>query len=61
MVAMETITINKQAVEDLLKVKNDFDSIVESIELMSNPQFMKSYSKAKEQIKKRDFDEWNKL
>lgn len=58
---MEMITINKQAVEDLMKVKNEFDSIIESIELMSNPQFMKSYEKAKEQIKKRDFDDWNKL
>ncbi len=58
---METITINKQAVEDLLKVKDDFDSIVESIELMSNPQFMKSYNKAREQIKKREFNEWGKL
>ena len=58
---METISINKQAVDDLLKVKDEFDSIVESIELMSNPQFMKAYTKAKEQIKKRDFDDWDKL
>ncbi len=58
---METITINKQAVNDLIRVKDEFDSIVESIELMSNPQFMKSHNKAKEQIQKRDFDEWNKL
>ena len=58
---MDTITINKQAVEDLIRVKEEFDSIVESIELMSNPQFIKSYHKAKEQIQKRDFDEWNKL
>jgi len=58
---METITINKQAVEDLLKVKTEFDSIVESIELMSNPEFMKSYNESKKQIKKRDFDDWDKL
>ena len=58
---METITINKQAVEDLIRVKDEFDSIVESIELMSNIKFMKSYNKAKEQIQKRDFDEWDKL
>jgi len=58
---METITINKQAVTDLLKVKEEFDSIIESIELMSNEEFMKSYNKAKEQIKNRDFDDWDKL
>lgn len=58
---METILVNKQAVSDLLRVKDDFDAIVESLELMSNPEFMKSYKKAKEQIKKRNFDEWDKL
>jgi len=58
---METVTLNKQSVEDLIKVKIEFDSIVESIELMSNLEFMKSYTKSKEQIQKRDFDEWDKL
>ncbi len=61
MIFMESITINKQAVDDLIKIKDEFDSVVESIELMSNPEFMKSYNKAKEQIRKRDFDEWSKL
>ena len=55
---METVTINKQAIADLVKVKEDFDAIVESIELMGNKEFMDSYKKAKEQIKKRDFDDW---
>ncbi len=58
---METITINKQAVDDLLKIKGEFDAVVESIELMSNPEFMNSYNKSKEQIKKRDFDDWGEL
>ncbi|HLD02574.1 MAG TPA: PIN domain-containing protein [Candidatus Nanoarchaeia archaeon] len=58
---METVTINKQAIADLVKVKEDFDAIVESIELMGNKEFMDSYKKAKEQIKKRDFDDWNTL
>ncbi|GEM_PF-737126 len=58
---METISINKQAVKDLIKVKEEFNSIIESIELMSSSEFMNSYKKSKEQIKKRDFDEWDKL
>jgi len=33
---METITINKEAITDLLRVKEEFDSIVESIALMTN-------------------------
>ena len=58
---METITINKQAIVDLVKVKGEFDTIVESIELMGDKEFMDSYKKAKEQIKQREFDDWNAL
>lgn len=57
----ETITINKQAIRDLIRVKEEFDSIVESLELMSNKEFMDSYKKAKEQTKNRDFADWNEL
>ena len=57
----ETITVNKQAISDLLRVKEEFDSIIESLELMSNNEFMDSYKKAKEQIKNRDFADWNEL
>ncbi|MBU2496448.1 MAG: hypothetical protein KJ767_00110 [Nanoarchaeota archaeon] len=58
---METITIQKEAVVDLIKLKEEFDAIVESIELMSNKEFMESHKKAKEQIKKREFANWNEL
>lgn len=58
---METITINKKALADLIKVKEDFDSIIESIELMNNKEFMSSYKKSKEQVKKRQFVDWNEL
>ncbi len=58
---METVSVNKQAIQDLVKVKEEFNAIVESIELMSNKDFMKSYNKSKQQIKKRQFDDWNDL
>lgn len=58
---METVTINKQAIADLVKVKEEFDAIVESMEMIGNKEFMDSYKKAKEQIKKKDFDDWNTL
>lgn len=59
--AAQTVEINKQAILDLLKIKEDFDMIIESLELMSNKKFMDSYKKAKEQIKKREFVDWNEL
>lgn len=46
---------------DLVKVKDEFDTIVESLELMMDKSFMDSYKKAKQQIEKRDFDDWNAL
>tara|TARA_Y100000310_G_C20461860_1_gene705761 strand:+ start:592 stop:771 length:180 start_codon:yes stop_codon:yes gene_type:complete len=56
-----TVTVNKKAIMDLLKVKQEFDSIIESLELMSNPEFMASYKKAKAQIDNKDFVDWNAL
>ncbi len=58
---MESVVLNRQAIVDLVKVKEDFDAIVESIELMSDSEFMNSYHKAKAQIIKRDFVDWNDL
>lgn len=58
---MEQIKINKNAIADLVKLKEEFDSIVESLELMSDKDFMDSYKKSKEQIKNREFADWNDL
>jgi hypothetical protein len=58
---MEEISINRRAIMDLLRIKGEFDSVVESIELMGNKQFMASYKKAKEQVKKKEFTDWNAL
>lgn len=57
----QTVCINKEAITDLIKLKEEFDMIVESIELMGNKEFMDSYNKSKEQIKKREFVNWNAL
>jgi hypothetical protein len=45
----------------LVRVKDEFDSIIESLELMADKQFMNSYNKAKAQVKKSDFVDWNGL
>ena len=58
---METIQVNKKAIADLVRVKDDFDSVIESLELMSDKKFMKSYNKAKMQIQNKEFDDWNDL
>lgn len=57
----ETINVSKEAISDLIRVKEEFDNIIESLELSSNKEFMDSYRKSKEQVKKRDFADWNEL
>ena len=59
--ATETVEVNKKAILDLIKVKEEFDAIVESLELTSDKEFMDSYKKAGEQIKKREFVNWDEL
>ena len=46
---------------DLVRVKDEFDGIVESLVFMGDKEFMASYHKAKDQIRKRDFASWNEL
>lgn len=58
---METVTVNKQAIVDLVKMKEEFDAIIESLELMGDKEFIISYNEAKKQVKKREFDNWNEL
>ena len=58
---METVLIRKDAIQDLIKVKEEFDAIIESLELMGDKEFMKSYKCAKEQIRKREFTRWDDL
>ncbi len=57
----ETVQISREALHDLFKVKEEFDSIMESLELMENKAFMESFNKSKENIKKREFVDLNDL
>ena len=58
---MEKISINKSALVDLVRLKEEFDSVVESIELMNDKKFMESLIRSKKQIKNREFSDWNEL
>ena len=57
----QTITINREAFEDLMHVREELDAIVGSLELMQDKDFMESYKKAKEEIKNREFVDWDEL
>ena len=56
-----TVAVRKEAIADLVRIKDEFDAVIESLELMADTKFMTTYKKAKEQVKKRDFTDWNEL
>jgi len=59
---METkIMINQSAIADLVRLTHEINDRVESLELMGDEKFMASFKKAKEQIKKKDFADWDAL
>ena len=54
----QTVMVNRDAIVDLVRVKEEFDSIIESLELMADSEFMASYKKSKLQVEKREFIDW---
>ena len=58
---MDDVCITKSEIADLARLTNEINTRVESLELMSDKKFMASYKKAKEQVKKREFADWNAL
>lgn len=55
----KTVTISREAFGDLVRIKEEFDAVMESLELMENEEFVESYKKAKEEIKNSEFVDWN--
>jgi len=47
----KTITINEDIFQEMIRKKEEFDVIVESIELMNNPEVKEAIIKSKEDIK----------
>ena len=58
---MEKINIDKNALMNLVRLKDEFNSVVESLELMGDSKVMESHRHAKEQIKNREFANWDEL
>jgi hypothetical protein len=58
---METVTIGRAEIIALAKLAEEINDRLESLELMSDPEVMESHRRAKEQIKKREFANWDEL
>jgi len=54
----ETMTVSKQVFNDVIE---ELELMKESLELMQDKEFMESFRRSKEQIKKGEFADWNEL
>ena len=53
-----TITIDRKVLNDMIE---EFQLMKESLELMQDKEVMESLKRSKEQIKNKDFADWNEL
>ena len=53
-----TITIDRKVLNDMIE---EFQLMKESLELMQNEEVMESLKRSKEQIKNKNFADWNEL
>ena len=58
---MEKVIVNKDVIIDLVKLTNEINDRLESLELASNSEIMESLRKSKEQIKKGELVEFDDL
>ncbi|MFA4953140.1 MAG: hypothetical protein WC584_02880 [Candidatus Pacearchaeota archaeon] len=58
---MGDVCIDKSAMEDLVRLTNEINDRVESLLLMSDSEVMEGHRRSKEQIKNRDFGNWDEL
>ena len=59
--SMETVIIERRNIIELAKLAAELEDRLESLELMSDPEVMESLKKSEEQIKNREFANWNEL
>jgi succinylglutamate desuccinylase len=55
------ITIDRKAFAKVMELKEELDLALESLELMSDPEVVEAHKRAKEQIKNREFANWDDL
>ena len=58
---METVKINKEALAESVKLTNEVNDRVESLQLMGDQEIVEGHNKAKKEIEERDLGEWDEL
>ena len=55
---MDTIKVDRKVLNDMIE---EFQLMKESLELMQDKEVMESLKRSQEQIKNKDFADWNEL
>ena len=58
---MEAVKIQREELMEIIRLISELNDRIESLELMSDPEVMEAHRRAKEQIKKREFANWDEL
>ena len=58
---MEQVKIPRKELLEMAKTISELNDKMESLELMSDSETMEAHRRAKEQIKKKDFANWDDL
>ena len=57
----KTVCIDRKIILDLSKMIQEMSDRIESLELASDPEFMESLKKSDEEVKNREFADWDDL
>ncbi|MEE8358910.1 MAG: hypothetical protein V3R82_05825 [Candidatus Hydrothermarchaeales archaeon] len=57
----DKVHMSRKAFEEIMEAKEHLDTLMESVELINDEEFMEGYRQAKEDIKEGRFEDWDKL
>ncbi len=55
------VYMSRKVFREIMETKERLDSLMESVELMNDREFMESYSRAKKDISRGRFEDWEGL
>ncbi len=53
--------MTREVFEEIMETKERLDTLMESVELMNDPEFMEGYRRARGDIAKGRFEDWEEL
>jgi len=58
---MNNECVGQKAMADLIRIRDEFDSVIDSLEFMNDNEFVDSLKKSDKEIEKREFADWDAL